>query len=158
MKIILFSDSHGHTKGMISVLERNPDIEYVIHLGDYGSDISAVNNNYPTILTESVQGNSDKEKIYPIEKVVQLVGKRIFITHGHAYNVGRNLTPILAKGHQEKADVILFGHTHVPFIERMEGILLVNPGSIYSQRIISGPTYAILEVTRENVHADIHKL
>lgn len=155
MKILLLSDSHGHTDRMLSVLDRHRDIGYAVHLGDYGTDVDIINKTYPTMLTEAVQGNNDKSLVYPLEKVLQLVGKRIFITHGHAYNVGRDLTPLIAKAHQEKAEIAIFGHTHVPFIEQRDDVLLINPGCLYRARSLHGPTYSILEITHSSVNANI---
>ena len=157
MNIIVFSDSHGHTRNMISTLQKHPDIEYVLHLGDYGTDISEVQEFNPTLLTDAVQGNNDKKKIYQLEKVIILAGKKILITHGHNYNVRRNLTQLVNKGLQENFSAILFGHTHEPFIKTIEGILLVNPGSIFSQRDFLGSTYAILTVTKDGISAEILK-
>lgn len=156
MKILVFADSHGHTKNIINVLGYHPDIEYVIHLGDYGTDVYDIEKFNPLLVTEAVLGNNDKNKVFPLEKVIQLVEKRIFITHGHSYNVGKGLIPILARAAQENADVILYGHTHVPGIEKVGGVLVVNPGSIYRQRVVSGPTYAVLEIARNDVSAKIH--
>ena len=46
----------------------------------------------------------------------------IFATHGHKYNL-KSLPPI------RSGDILLCGHTHVPKIERAEGITYLNPGS-----------------------------
>lgn len=158
MDIIVFSDSHGHPKNMIKALERHGDIKYAIHLGDYGCDISYVLEHKPDLPCEVVQGNNDKIKDYPIEKVFTIAGKRIFITHGHIYNVGRGMEPLTAKGRKENADVVLYGHTHMPHMETRNGILLLNPGSIFRQRLFSGPTYAVIELVENEIRAEIIKI
>lgn len=158
MKILLISDSHGHKDRIPSILERHGDISYVIHLGDYGTDVDAVNEAYPALPTAAVQGNNDKSRVYPDEKLLQLAGRGIFITHGHAYNVGRDLTPLVAKAHQQKAEIAVFGHTHVPHVEQKDGVLLVNPGCLFRPRSLHGATYAILELTRDSMKADIYSV
>lgn len=158
MKILVFSDSHGMTLNMETAIQTHPHIEYIIHLGDYGTDTDGLAADNFTYIFDVVQGNCDKKKLYPIEKVIQLVGKRVLLTHGHSYGVKYGLTSIIAKGLQDKLDVILFGHTHEPLIESREGLLLVNPGSISKPRSTSAPTYALLEISKSGIQAVIHKV
>jgi uncharacterized protein len=155
MEILVLSDSHGNTSKFNRVIDKHPNIEYVIHLGDYGNDISFINMVRPAFITEAVQGNTDTKRIFPNEKLLQLVGKRIFIAHGHNYGVKKEMTSLIAKGREEKADVVLFGHTHEPKIQMTDGIWLINPGSISKPKILMKPTYAILELSKENINARI---
>lgn len=149
MKILLLSDSHGKKDRIPSILERHTEIGCVVHLGDYGTDVDIVSEVCPTMPTEAVRGNNDKSAFYPEEKVLQLAGRKIFITHGHAYHVGRDLTAITVKAHQEHAEIAIFGHTHIPLVEERDGVLLVNPGCLFRPRSLHGATYAILEVTKD---------
>lgn len=158
MKILLISDSHGHKDRIPSILERHNDISCVIHLGDYGTDVDTVSEVCPTLPTEAVRGNNDKSAIYPGEKLLQLAGRKIFITHGHSYNVGRDLTPIITKALSEKAEIAAFGHTHVPLVERRNGVLLVNPGCLFRPRSLHGATYSILEISGDIMKADIYSV
>ncbi len=155
MKILVFSDSHGSTSNMIKVIERHLDIEYIIHLGDYGSDILKVNELFPTHLTEAVQGNNDKQRLYSLEQTITLVGKKILLVHGHNYGVKYSLSSLTAKGLIEKYDLILFGHTHEPVNERREGLLLVNPGSIAKPYKLIRPSYAVVEITHQSIEVTI---
>lgn len=155
MKLLLVSDSHGHSNRVLSVTERHKDIVCVAHLGDHAKDIRAVEEAFPTLLTEAVRGNNDFTQDYPLEKVIQLAGVKILLTHGHAYNVGRDLSYIVAKAHSVDARVAAFGHTHVPGIEEKDGIYLINPGCLLRPRSLHGLTYSILELTPSGFHADI---
>ena len=157
MQILVFSDSHGMVSNMKAVILSHPKIEYIIHLGDYGTDVNEIAAENPTYIIDAVQGNCDKKKQYPMEKVLQLVGKRILITHGHSYGVKYSFTSIIAKGLQDKIDVVLFGHTHEPLIQSMEGILFVNPGSISKPKAVSNATFAILEINKDGIQANIRK-
>ena len=82
-------------------------------------------------------------------------GKRIFITHGHHFGVKNSLVALVAKGLQEKADIILYGHTHIPKIEMLDGIWIINPGSFSLPKDSNKGTYAILELSRETINARI---
>ena len=63
---------------------------------------------------------------------------RIFVTHGHDFGPGR--LPPLREG-----DVLLYGHTHVPQAEMVEGIALCNPGSLALPKHGLPRSYGILE-------------
>lgn len=155
MKLLLLSDSHGHTDRVLSVTERHKDIVCVVHLGDYARDIKVIDEAYPTLLTEAVQGNNDNSSEYPLEKVVMFGGIKILLTHGHAFNVGRELPPLISQARRMNARIALFGHTHIPFIEEIDGVYLINPGCLLRPRSLRGPTYSILELTPSGVHANI---
>lgn len=77
-----------------------------------------------------VRGNCDSEVdqmvlAFPIladYAVIALGSRVVFATHGHHFNP--DVLPPLKDG-----DILLFGHTHVPFCEQRGGILCCNPGS-----------------------------
>jgi putative phosphoesterase len=85
-----------------------------------------------------VLGNNDwYNRQYPLEIITTLNGKKFFICHGHKYNVKYGTELVKKKGISEKADVILYGHTHRRFIEEKDGLLIMNPGSTASYGIIN---------------------
>lgn len=155
MKILVFSDSHGNTTKMFHALEKHRDIELVFHCGDCTKDISEPQAIYPTRIFEAVRGNCDTFGAFPLEKNLQLAGKSILITHGHPYGVKSGMTTLISKGIQGKYDAIVFGHTHIPYVEWTNSFMLVNPGSISRPKALTKPTYAILEVTGSGVDARI---
>ncbi len=155
MKLLLLSDSHGHTDRVLSVTDRHKDIACVVHLGDYARDIKAVNEVYPALITEAVKGNNDNSSEYPMEKIILFAGVKILITHGHTYNVGRELSSLISRAHRENARIAAFGHTHIPFVEEKDSIYLINPGCLLRPRSLRGPTYSILELTPSGFHANI---
>jgi putative phosphoesterase len=66
--------------------------------------------------------------------------RRCFVTHGHLYTDGNH--PPLAEG-----DVFIYGHTHVPVLEKKEGLIFLNPGSISLPKDGSEAGYAILDAS-----------
>lgn len=64
--------------------------------------------------------------------------KTVFVTHGHHWN--ENSLPPLKEG-----DAILHGHTHVLCAKHIDGISILNPGSVSIPKEGNPPTYAILE-------------
>jgi len=52
-------------------------------------------------------------------------------------------------GQEKEADILLFGHTHVPFMDYYGKMLLLNPGSISLPRATSIPTFGIINFEKE---------
>lgn len=158
MKILVFSDSHGLVENIKTAIRQHPQIDYMIHLGDYGMDVEEIGYEFPYLTIEAVQGNCDRIREHPVEKVLKLDGKSIFITHGHIYGVKYGLNTIISKGVQEDYDAILFGHTHQPLVDWRKGLLIVNPGSMARARSTAGATYAILDISENGLNANIKKI
>ena len=152
MEILVISDSHGNTSNFAKILTRHPKIEFILHLGDYSHDILRMRELRPTAILEAVLGNCDRQKLFPMEQVLPLVGKRIFLTHGHGYGVKSSMVSLVTKGSLEKADIILYGHTHIPKVEMIDGIWVVNPGSITLPKEGNKASYAIVELSKDAVN------
>ena len=159
MKVLVMSDTHGYIINAKEAIDKNSDIEMVLHLGDYCRDAAQLSQLYPNIKFEYVYGNCDIG-IGAIsgEKTIEIEGRRIFMTHGHKYSVKWDYNRILAKAEMDKAEVILFGHTHVAVIDSSSDVLILNPGSISESRSNSPESYAILEISEDNIKTDIYYL
>jgi putative phosphoesterase len=151
MRILVFSDSHGYTGNIIKALHRNRNIDLVIHLGDMVKDIIKIREQYPDYRYEFVRGNNDWTNECPLEKVIELEGRKIFLTHGHQYNVKTDCQRIISRGHLSGADIVLFGHTHENEELFSEGMLVLNPGSISMPKLGASPTYCLFEFTDDRI-------
>jgi putative phosphoesterase len=121
---------------------KKPDA--IIFLGDGLRDI--VSADIGDIPVYSVAGNCDAGSVFfdsntPTEQNLIIGDKRIFFTHGHKYGVKGTLSPLLCEGVKRGADIILFGHTHMPFervltpdndhgIKTDKSVYIMNPGSM----------------------------
>lgn len=151
MKIIVFSDSHNDVMTMFDMAKKEaPDA--VMHLGDHYGDALALKEMLSGIPLYCVPGNTDKESADKYEEIVELCGKRILLTHGHVQDTSgdRNgIRNLFIYGAQEKgADIILFGHTHEPFLHWCNGVWIMNPGRIGRKSLkkyISG-TYGVMHL------------
>lgn len=130
MRILLLSDSHGYTNYIMKAVKKVNDAGMVIHLGDFVKDMILVQEQFKNIRCEIVCGNNDWTRHFPAEKILEVEGKRILITHGHHYNVKTDYQRIVNKGKALKADAVFFGHTHVREEFFSDGMLVLNPGSI----------------------------
>jgi putative phosphoesterase len=80
---------------------------------------------------------------------VSLAGKSIYILH--------DLNTLHADA-RAGIDVVVSGHSHVPKIQRIDGILYLNPGSAGPRRFKLPITLAILEVTPDGLRPEIYDL
>lgn len=115
MKILILSDSHRR------FLKLNlADYDYVIHAGDRG-DLEFDDNVY------YVRGNCD---ITGRDELNISIGDiRFFITHGHLYNVKYKMDNLIYRGMEQKANIVIFGHTHHQEVFKEKKILFINPGA-----------------------------
>ena len=147
MKIIVFSDSHGEVDLMYAAAEdESPDM--IIHLGDNVSDAERLRGVYPGAKLLAVAGNCDLASIESATLELELLGRRIFLTHGHTFGVKSSdgIIKLYEYASRGGADIVLFGHTHVPYHRYRDGILFANPGHIVKNAGGGSPTYGILNV------------
>ena len=151
MKILVFSDSHGKTALMHHIIQSS-SCDIIFHLGDCYDDMVEISNCYD-IPTFGVIGNVDYSSDGPIHERLSIENTQFFLTHGHHYHVKQHLNHIRDVAKQVSADIVLFGHTHMPVIEE-NGFLLMNPGSISRPR--NGyPSYGVITLEDNHVRGDI---
>jgi len=155
-RLCVFSDSHGCPDHMLRAIRKEaPDA--IFHLGDGEGDLRAVRRDYPDLPIHSVRGNCDLYSADPVLLRIELEGKKIFATHGHAYKVkyDRDFQTLRYAALEADARIVLFGHTHVPCHQRVWGMEMVNPGSIgYGAH----PSYAVLTLDGDRVTADLKRI
>lgn len=135
MKVAVISDTH-----LTDVVPEFEQIchrylkgaDLVIHLGDW-TDIKVFNYllRYPLL---GISGNSDGEAIrkeLPPKRLVRVHGYRIGIIHG--WGSPYDLVSRLRREFID-VDVVLFGHSHIPFQMMENGVLWLNPGSVFHGR------------------------
>lgn len=155
MKVLVMSDTHGYLTNAMRAIDNNPDVDMIIHLGDYCRDVADLEQLYPDKKFEYVYGNSDfGVGLVEAEKTLEIEGRRIFLTHGHKYSVKWDLDRIVAKAEIENAHIALYGHTHVALIDQTCDCMVLNPGSISESRSNLSESYAILDITPEKVDAE----
>lgn len=151
-RILVLSDTHvpGRARDLPrAVWEAAERAVLVLHAGDFVvprvlEDLEQV---APVV---AVHGNSDDPDLQarlPAARVVEHAGLRIGLVHGHE-GPGRS-TPerALRTFAGQGVDVVVFGHSHWPLLERAEGgTLLLNPGSPTDPRRAPAPSFAWLWV------------
>ncbi|TCT12151.1 hypothetical protein EDC18_11457 [Natranaerovirga pectinivora] len=148
MSILVISDTHGKIDNVLQIIKNNKNIDLIIHLGDLVRDAETL-EIIEEIKIEYIAGNCDFISKYPKEKIIEYKNKRIFLTHGHQYNVKWEYSTIKKTGKRQNADIVLFGHTHIPYLDEDE-IILMNPGSISSPRGGNKLSYGIISIDNSN--------
>ena len=129
MLIAVVSDTHRSSKYIKLAKELIKDADILIHLGDNVDDVEELERDFKGVVY-AVAGNCDYSREYPKENVIEITGKKIFFTHGDLYGVKSSINNIYYRGKELGADIVLFGHTHQHIIEKENGMILMNPGSI----------------------------
>ncbi|MCM8711858.1 metallophosphoesterase [Clostridium sp. SYSU_GA19001] len=156
MQIAVISDTHRFNYVLNQLLDIVKDTDMIIHLGDNTEDIEFFKGKYNGEII-NVRGNCDFGNSAPVERLEIIEGKRVFITHGHRYDVKYDLNSIKYKAQEVQADIVLFGHTHESLVIFEQGIWFVNPGSAALPRDFS-KSIALLNIDNKNIDINIKKL
>lgn len=142
MKLALLSDTHGLLRDSVPAVLKG--CNYILHAGDIGK---------PSILSElekfapvaAIRGNVDGWAAeLPDKLCLELEGWNILMVHDRNTLSDRDV-----KDHQ----IIVSGHSHKPLIERSQGKLWINPGSIGPRRFTLP-----ISMARMNLPANHHQV
>ena len=148
-RIGIISDTHGLLR---PEAERAlTGVEHIIHAGDIGRPeiIDALCRIAPVTAIRGNVDNGEWAREYPDTNLVRLAGKSIYVLHD---------LKTLQADPGAGIDVIVSGHSHVPNIDTVGGVLYLNAGSAGPRRFKLPITLATLEVTREGMRPEIHHL
>lgn len=168
MDILIASDSHGRAD-LLAQAVANARADVLLFLGDGLWDLGSL----PDALTvRAVRGNCDlfRAEDTPLSRV-EVFGKyRVFLTHGHAFSVKSGLGAAIAAAAAADADVLLYGHTHVPYEATLAAgtplagggalvkpLLVVCPGSV-GKPWSGAPTFATLTLRENGILAGFGRL
>ena len=155
MKIVVVSDTHGYNEPLNQVIAREWPFDYMIHCGDIEEDPERLYLDHRVefgLLV--VKGNCDTFLKLPAMVSGKFGPCTIMAVHGHNHHVRSGSQDLLQSARKNHADVVLYGHTHVPEIELDERrhVLIVNPGSLTQNRPFGTPgTYAVLTIRKDGL-------
>lgn len=131
MKIGILSDTHGLLRP--EVFEALGGVEHILHAGDVGPADLLVELEAIAPVT-AVWGNTDgwevRERVPEVARV-ELGGAAVVVVHGMQHG---SPTPAVVAAAYPEADLVVFGHSHRPVIQRVGRTLAVNPGSAGPRR------------------------
>lgn len=158
MRILVVSDTHKNVSNLRTILLAQPSAEAVIHLGDGEDDVALLKPSFPEKMFLQVRGNCDWGSNLPYSGVYTAEGVNIFYTHGHVYNVKGGLYQAVCAAREQKAQVLLFGHTHHALTDFEDGLHIMNPGSAGMGSPSDAPSYGTLDITPQGIVTNIIKL
>lgn len=165
MRIGLLSDTHQILDTAYKAIEAMDSIDLLIHAGDHFRDATKIASSI-NVPVHAVVGNCDSRTEGPEEKLLEIEGTRLLITHGHRYNVKISIYSLINRAVEIKANVVIYGHTHVPGYGHAkvsgcssgEGLLIINPGSISKPTDDGRYSYGVLEINNGVVQPAIYYL
>lgn len=143
MLIGLISDTHiTQKRGKLSekIFKEFSGVDLILHAGDVTTD-DVLNDLKKIAPVVAVLGNNDKLDLNKHE-ILEIGDKTILLLHGD------KIKDLRALGLKYGADIIVSGHTHKPSCERIDNMLLINPGSS-NRPIGSNASIASLKINDE---------
>ena len=139
MLIAVISDTHmprGTRRLPDACVERIAAADLLLHAGDFSTleVLRELESIGPPVV--GVHGNvdsADLRRILPDERIVDAGGARIALLHDAGPRRGR--LDRMRRRFGDRADVLVFGHSHLPVHERApDGFQILNPGSPTERR------------------------
>lgn len=165
MRIGVVSDSHGN----IDLLEKagnelikELNSELIIHLGDDSIEADMLRGRgVPIIIVPGVYEDRYRDKSFINRRIEEYDRWKFLITHTktpHENDSPDDLDPVKTV-EDSLIDVVLHGHSHIPAIEVIDGVLYVNPGHL-KQEDKKGypPSYAFLDTADNSISVIIRDL
>ena len=160
-KIGVVSDTHlprfgrALPRALVRGLQR-AGVSRILHLGDLTEPL-AVELFEAIAPFDAVAGNNDGSELrarFGPRKIVRAEDVRIGMIHGDGKR-GTTKSRALEAFDPDEADVILFGHSHRPYVGRDGRRLVANPGSPTDKRLNPLYSYAILTVDANQARVDL---
>ncbi len=169
-KLLVISDSHGDYDIFCDIIEGfGSDADAMVFCGDGVCDLvrfleeahtdASLKNSLPPVIA-FVKGNGDSERyFFEIEKesensrcilsapyriVFGAAGRTVIAVHGNRHGVDVGTETLMHTASVLDADIVLFGHTHIPFYTENNTSLILNPGSCSRPRGGMPPSIAYI--------------
>ncbi len=146
-RIGVIADTHGLLRPEVLAVLRG--VDHILHAGDVGGHdvIDALRAIAPVTF---VDGNNDDSDGFDVARAT--VGDcRVLLTH----ILPRPHDPapgVVASLRAAPADIVVFGHSHLPHDERVDGVWYFNPASAGPRRFDYPASVGMIEKTRNGWH------
>jgi putative phosphoesterase len=156
-RVIIVSDTHIPKAAAAlppRLLDSFRGADLILHAGDI-VDMSVLDELGAVAPTLAVAGNMDSPQakaVLPEKRVVRVDGKVIGLIHGWGSPEGIERR-VMSKFSQ--VDAVAFGHTHRPLVEKMGGVLLLNPGTPNDLRFSDQLSYIELKIDDDAMEPEI---
>lgn len=141
MKIGVISDTHGHLDRRVPELFAG--VDHILHAGDIGPPAIILELEQIAPVT-AVLGNNDFGGEYRETELAECAGVRLLVHH--IVDPRRLTEPLRRRLRLSAPHAVVFGHTHQPFNEVIDGTLFLNPGYAGRPRFRLERSVALLHV------------
>ena len=159
MTLLIVSDTHGRVDKLTRLFEMHKNVDALMFLGDGLADLNRAGAQEHSFTVFSVKGNCDAFSLLSNSRRIEeeitfsFDGIKFFALHGHTRHVKSSLTNAIYAADEREADVLLFGHTHIPTLTYISGeeynlsrpVYVFNPGSLASN------SYGLCEIRKGQV-------
>ena len=145
--VAVLADTHlprGKRRLPDECVRRCEAADLIVHAGDV-VERSVLEELARLAPVEAVYGNMDEPALresLPQRQVLDVDGARIGLVHIPGPRAGREAR---LAGWFPGCDAVVYGHTHIPQVERHDGVWILNPGSPSDRR--KAPTHTMIELT-----------
>lgn len=154
MKLLVLSDTHGRRDRVERLLELHSDATCVLFLGDGLREVTELCEQKRMPL-RAVRGNCDFFGVGSVaeEQLLTFGAYTVLMMHGHTRGVKAGLENAVYAAAERGADLLLYGHTHIP-IERYlfddgelrpKPLWVFNPGSL-GNPASGNPSYGLIQI------------
>ncbi|HSQ90476.1 metallophosphoesterase, partial [Romboutsia sp.] len=149
MKVGVVSDTHMMKQFIDNTIPYLKECDLIIHAGDNFSDSKYI-HNVTNVGVMAVRGNCDFDDVED-ELVFEVENKTIFLCHGDRYGVKYGIDRLETKAKEINANIVVFGHTHIPLCIEKDGVLYLNPGSVSLPRQVTYKSFVTLDIEDEKI-------
>lgn len=151
-RIGVISDTHGQLRP--EVFKVFEGVELILHCGDVERDDLLIELE-AIAPVQAISGNVDwprNDAVRPMERRVETPAGRIAMTHGHHGHAPSTDLPRMVKYFSDFAPaVILYGHSHVPKHDLIEGVQVFNPGAAGPPRFHHKPSVGLITLQEDGM-------
>ena len=144
MQILLVSDSHGNCEALDKLLKKYPKMDLYLHAGDLEADEQSIRP------FDCIKGNCDRWSYLPEKRIIRTPYGNLLMTH----------LPYMNSEIVKEYDIKIFvhGHTHRRKFVLENGIYIINPGAISFPRDGFDLSYAIVNISPNEVKVEFKSL
>ncbi len=159
MKVGVVSDTHWQVDdGPLppELFEELSGVDLILHAGDLVT-VEILDQLKKIAPVQAVAGNMDAAEIrkqLPARRIVDIEKVRLGLIHG--WGPPQGLPQRVSREFSEDVAVVIFGHSHQPYKEWIDGRLLFNPGSLLDDRFSDERSYGRLTIQGDRIEAEIH--
>jgi len=137
MRIGLLSDTHIPEAALTlppQVKDAFRDVDLILHAGDI-YDPGVLDELERLAPVMAARGDDDHLALFDLriqqEHLLTVAGMRLWLIHAMPARIYGVWLMHTAQRDEllDSADIMVFGHTHRALVDRLQGVLLVNPGS-----------------------------